>query len=109
MADHLRAELAGDALKMALPPGAVPWPGSCSTPTRGCQYTSGEYRQLLAAAEIRQSMGATGICFDKALVSYCTSWRWLGQSAFVDPASHAFDEAGVAGCGWLEEPYVLVV
>ena len=46
---------------------------------------------------------------DKGLSSHCTSWRWLGQSTFVEPVAHAFDETWVAGGRQLEEPDVLVV
>lgn len=31
---------------------------------RGCQYTSGDYRQLCADLGVVQSMGAVGTCFD---------------------------------------------
>ena len=33
---------------------------------RGCQYTSAEYRQRCERFGVRQSMGATGICFDNS-------------------------------------------
>jgi DDE domain len=47
--------------------------------------------------------------YAKALASHCTSWRWLGADSVGEAAAHAFDEAGVAGGGWLVEPFVLVV
>ena len=57
LADHMRAELVGDALKQAL--------GSRDTvpdlifhSDRGSQYGSGAYRQLLGRAGMRQSMSA---------------------------------------------------
>ena len=57
LADHLRAELVGDALEKAL--------GSHDTvpdlifhSDRGSQYGSGAYRQILSRAGLRQSMSA---------------------------------------------------
>ena len=57
LADHMRAELVGDALKQAL--------GSRDTvpdlifhSDRGSQYGSGAYRQILSQAGMRQSMSA---------------------------------------------------
>ena len=46
---------------------------------------------------------------DKTLVSHCTSWCRFGEDSFGESAAHAFDEPGVAGDGWLVEPFVLVV
>ena len=46
---------------------------------------------------------------DKGLVSYCTSWCWLGGNSSFEVAALAFDEAGIAGDGRVEEPGVAVV
>jgi len=111
MAEHMRTELVLDALGMAVAArgGDHAVAGVIAHADRGSQYTANDYLDFCQTRQLRPSVGRTGQCWDKALVSHCTSWRLLGQSAFVDPASHAFDEAGVAGGGRLEEPDVLVV
>jgi putative transposase len=76
---------------------------------RGVQYLAIVYSTRLEEAGAAPSVGSKGDSFDKALVSYCTSCRWSGQNSLIEPASHTFDQAGVAGCGWLEKPDVLVV
>jgi len=73
------------------------------------QYTSGDFAELARANGVVLSVGGKGECWDKALVSYCTSCRWWGQNSLMKPASHTFDQPRVAGCGRFEEPDVLVV
>ena len=66
MADHLRAELAIDALAMA----ARNYPLAQSAifhSDRGTQYTSAAFAAAANLLGIRQSVGATGVCFDNAL------------------------------------------
>jgi transposase InsO family protein len=66
MADHLRTELALDALAMALArrrPGA----GLVHHTDRGCQYTAAAYRQVLAARGVVASMSRRGDCLDNAM------------------------------------------
>ncbi|MGW5277701.1 IS3 family transposase [Streptomyces sp. NPDC004044] len=65
MADHHRAELVTDALKMAAGRGGLA-PGCIMHTDRGSEYTSGEFRQELRELNLRQSMGRTGICYDNA-------------------------------------------
>jgi transposase InsO family protein len=65
-ADHLRTELAADALANALAARA-PAPGVIFHADRGCQYTSAEYARLAAASDVRLSHGRTGQCWDNAL------------------------------------------
>ena len=65
MADHLGAELARDALPMAIrrrqpPPGLIPHSD------RGVQYASGPYRATLARHGLVQSMSRKGNCLDNA-------------------------------------------
>jgi hypothetical protein len=106
----MSAALVVDALNMAAwVRRSVELAGLICHSDAGGQYVSIAYTDRLDEIGAAPSIGSVGDSFDKAVVSYCTSWRWLGQSAFVDPASHAFDEAGVAGGGRLEEPDVLVV
>jgi putative transposase len=56
MADHLRAELAMDALQMARQ-RRQPARGLICHSDRGSQYTAGVYTRALEAAGVRQSMG----------------------------------------------------
>jgi transposase InsO family protein len=65
MRDHMRAELTIAALTMAiqrLRPGA----GLIHHSDRGSQYAAGDYRDILRAAAIIQSMSRKGNCWDNA-------------------------------------------
>jgi transposase InsO family protein len=66
LADHLRAELALDALTMALTTRR-PAPGLIHHSDRGTQYLSGAYADRLAAHHLRQSVGHPGTCWDNAV------------------------------------------
>ena len=66
-ADHLRAELAGSALQMALS-HRQPSKGVLHHSDRGVQYASQEYRGLLAEHRIEVSMSRKGNCYDNAVV-----------------------------------------
>jgi transposase InsO family protein len=65
MRDHMRAELTIAALTMAIQrrrPGA----GLIHHSDRGSQYAAGDYRDILEAASITQSMSRKGNCWDNA-------------------------------------------
>ncbi|MFD4653653.1 IS3 family transposase [Streptomyces sp. NPDC058441] len=65
MADHHRAGLVVDALRMAAGRGGLK--GGCIAHSdRGSEYTSREYRILIRELGLRQSMGKTGSCYDNA-------------------------------------------
>ncbi len=66
MADHLRTELALDALAMALQARRPP-PGLVHHTDRGCQYTAAAYQAALAARGIVCSMSRAGECLDNAM------------------------------------------
>jgi putative transposase len=67
MAEHLRTELALDALAMALQ-RRRPLPGQLVQHTdRGCQYTARAYQAVLAAHGVTCSMSRAGDCYDNAL------------------------------------------
>ena len=66
MAEHLRAELACDALTNAIA-ARDPAPGVIFHADRGCQYTSSDYALLAGDLEVRLSSGRTGQCWDNAL------------------------------------------
>ena len=62
MADHMRAELACDALSMAID-ARRPLPGLIFHSDRGTQYNSGEYQRLLDANGVAQSFSRPGQCW----------------------------------------------
>lgn len=66
-ADHLRAELAASALRMALE-HRRPSQGVLHHSDRGVQYASEQYRQLLADHNLEASMSGVGNCYDNAVV-----------------------------------------
>src|SRR6266542_4027544 len=63
MADHMRAELVCDALRMAVH-SRRPAAGLVFHSDRGSQYTSGSFRALLGSHGMRQSLAAPGQCWD---------------------------------------------
>jgi putative transposase len=65
LADHLRTELATDALQMALA-NRRPAPGLIHHSDRGGQYLSAVYIGLLAEHGARSSVGRPGTCWDNA-------------------------------------------
>ena len=65
MADHHRAELVVDALRMAAGRSGLQ-PGCIMHTDRGSEYTSSQFRHALGKLDLRQSMGRTGICYDNA-------------------------------------------
>jgi putative transposase len=66
MADHMRATLCTDALKMALERRKA-LPGLVCHSDRGVQYASEEYQRLLANHQLICSMSARGDCYDNAV------------------------------------------
>jgi putative transposase len=66
LAEHLRTELACDALTNAVAARA-PAPGVVVHADRGCQYTSGAYATLADDLTVILSSGRTGQCWDNAL------------------------------------------
>jgi putative transposase len=66
MAEHMRAELVGDALKMALG-RRNPSPGLLHHSDRGVQYACEDYQCLLQSHNITCSMSGKGDCWDNAV------------------------------------------
>jgi putative transposase len=66
MAEHMRAELVGDALAMAAATRGGQTAGVVFHSDRGCQYTSSQFRAVCDQLGVTQSMGATGVCWDNA-------------------------------------------
>ncbi len=67
MADHMRTELVADALTMAAGARGGATAGIIFHGDRGSQYLSGDYRQLVADLEMRESVGRTGVCWDNSV------------------------------------------
>jgi transposase InsO family protein len=65
MREHMRAELACAALTMAIQRQRPP-PGLLQHSDRGSQYAADDYRRLLGASKMRQSMSRRGNCLDNA-------------------------------------------
>jgi putative transposase len=66
MADHMRTSLVADALGMAARNHTLA-AGCIFHSDRGTQYTSTEFAAILAALNMRPSLGRTGCCYDNAL------------------------------------------
>lgn len=65
LADHLQTSLVLDALKGATR-AHLAGSGTLFHSDRGCQYTSGSFRNTLNHLGMVQSMSATGYCYDNA-------------------------------------------
>ena len=65
MREHMRAELTCAALTMAIQ-RQRPAPGLLHHSDRGGQYAADDYRKLLGAAGMQQSMSRRGNCYDNA-------------------------------------------
>jgi putative transposase len=68
MADHLRTELALDALMMAFTARRPVGRELVHHTDGGCQYTADRYQAVLAAHAVTGSMSRTGNCLDNAMV-----------------------------------------
>jgi transposase InsO family protein len=66
MADHMRAALVCDALRMAID-ARRPAPGAIFHSDRGTQYTSTEFTNLLADHQMLQSLSRPRQCWDNAV------------------------------------------
>lgn len=67
MAEHLRAELVGDALSMAITRRNPP-AGLLHHSDRGVQYACEDYQKILADAGMEVSMSGKGDCWDNAVM-----------------------------------------
>ena len=66
MANHMRAQLVGDALSEAVGTRGRNVSGVVFHSDRGTQYTSEEYAELCHRHGVDQSVGRTGVCWDNA-------------------------------------------
>jgi transposase InsO family protein len=67
MADHMRTDLVGQALRMAIV-HRCPGEGLLHHSDRGVQYASDEYQYLLESHKMEVSMSGKGDCWDNACV-----------------------------------------
>lgn len=81
LGSSLHATLVTGALRRALQSGRIA-PGAIFHSDRGCQYTAGITRALLARHGLCQSMSAAGFCYDNA----------FAESAFASLKNELFDE-----------------
>ena len=88
MADHMRAELIGDALQMAIARRA-PGEGLLHHSDRGVQYASEDYQQLLVKHGMTCSMSRKGDCWDNAVIE--SFWSTL-KTELVHHESYATRE-----------------
>ncbi|MGH2372113.1 MAG: IS3 family transposase [bacterium] len=97
---HMRTELVVDALRMAaLTRGTDTFEGLIFHSDHGCQYTSGEYRELCAELGITQSMGAVGDSYDNALAE--SAWASLKRELVYETHFRSIEEARVFVFEWI--------
>lgn len=74
---HPDAELAGQAIKMAVAARGGPVTGVIFHSDRGATYTADSFTALCARLGIKQSMGRVGSCFDNAAAeSFFSTLEW---------------------------------
>ena len=96
MAEHMRAELVCDALRMAIN-ARQPAPGAIFHSDRGTQYTSAEFALFCMDHHVRTSVGRTGVCWDNAAAeSFFASLKneMYYRQAFPTRAGARFAVAG---------------
>jgi putative transposase len=85
LADHMRAELVCDALRMAIAQRR-PAPGLIFHSDRGTQYTSTEFTDLLAEHRMTQSLSRPRQCWDNAVAE---AWFATLKLELIDRRSWA--------------------
>ena len=80
MADHMRASLVVDALRMAHQGGYVAG-NAVFHSDRGTQYTSTEFSDVARCLDVRLSVGRTGSCHDNAVAE---SWFSMLKNEMYD-------------------------
>ncbi len=104
MADHMRAELVCDALQMAIA-RRQPGPGLIFHSDRGSQYTSKQFRELLATHSIHQSLARPRQCWDNAVAE--AFWSTLKEELVHRQAWATRAMARQAVFEWIEGFYNL--
>jgi len=103
MADHLRAELALEALQMALDSREVIPGGLVHHSDRGVQYACGDYIARLEAAGIQPSMSRVGCPYDNAMAE--SFMKTLKQEEVDASAYRDLDHARSAIGTFIETVY----
>jgi transposase InsO family protein len=100
IAAHMRTELVADALRMAaLTRGTDTLEGLVFHSDHGCQYTSGEYRELCDQLGITQSMGTVGDSYDNAMAE--SAWASLKRELVYETHFTTIAEARVFVFEWI--------
>ena len=99
MADHLRTELALDALAMA-PRARRPGADLVHHTDRGSQYTAAPYRAALAAHAITCSMSRSGECLDNAMAESFFATLKGRTARRPEPGRRAVRPAWRSSHGW---------
>lgn len=102
MAEHMRTELVGDALTMALA-GRHPDQGLLHHSDRGVQYASDDYQHLLQSHGIEASMSGKGDCWDNACVE--SFWATLKTELVHHEQYATFEEARASIFEYIEVFY----
>jgi transposase InsO family protein len=103
VANHLRASLVCDALRMAVATRGGSVAGVIFHSDRGSQYTAAEFRALCDTHGVLQWMGRTGVCWDNALAE---SFFATYQLELIEPATWPKRaRARTATVHWLEAIY----
>ena len=106
-ARHMRAELATDALQMAIE-RRRPEPGLLHHSDRGSQYGSDAYRKALGAAGMVPSMSRKGDCWDNAVMErffgtlkseWTNARRYVTRREAIDDIAHFIEWEYNAGRG----------
>ena len=92
MADHMRTELASEALQMAII-HRRPVRGLLHHSDRGVQYASDDYQKLLREHQMDVSMSGRGECWDNACME--SFWGTL-KTELVNHEHYATRDAGQA-------------
>jgi len=99
LADHLRTELALDALAMAVR-ARRPTPGLVDRSDCGCQYTATDDQARLAARGLNCSLRRSGQCLDNALAERCFATRKFERTAMRRWPTRAAARTAISA--WLE-------
>jgi putative transposase len=103
IADHMRADLVEDALRMAIVlRGTLPGKVAFHT-DRGTQYASGQVAIFTAANGITRSMGHTGVCWDNAMAE--SFFATLKTEFYYRRTWATKARAKVAVGDWIEDRY----
>lgn len=103
IATHMRAELVGDALRMAMANRRGQVSGVVFHSDRGAQYGAGSFKDLARSAGVRQSMGRVADCFDNALAE--SFFATLKGELIYTRSWHTRHQARLAIVHWIEAVY----